>query len=104
MPTTKKTSTIKRVTVSLPEPLLGDLDTIAALLGLTRSATLSSLLENTLRITRTSLFPALLEAKHDIEGGVALEAVTKRYCASAKDLIDSEVASLLGGGSSDDDK
>ena len=74
---------VKKVTVSLPPDVLADLDHVAAVVGLSRSAFLSSLLGQSLPQTRA-----------------AVDALA-RYNAQSRDAIDSFMKKLISGGQDD---
>lgn len=92
---------VKKVTVSLPPKILADLDHIAALVGLSRSAFLSSILSQSLpeiKSTVDSLASVVAKANGDPDSSP--EALA-RYSAYSKDAIDTFILKLVSGGQDD---
>lgn len=101
----KSNSGVKRVTVSLPVHVLEDIDAIATLMGLGRSAFLSSLLAQTLPLSRataeTLMAKSIRQLELDRASGLDSEICLKRYRDSSRASIDSLIDSLLAGGQND---
>lgn len=96
---------VKRVTVSLPVHVVEDVDAIASLMGVGRSAFLSSLLSQTLPLARataeTLMQKTIKQLEQDHASGVDSETCLKRYRDSSRASIDSLIDSLLAGGQDD---
>ena len=107
MPTkkTKSSPGVKRVTISLPAHVLEDVDTIASMMGVGRSAFLSSILSQTLPLVRataeTLMQGVIKDLDKDYRSGVDSETCLKRYRDASQASIDGLIESLLAGGQDD---
>lgn len=79
----------KKISVSLPIDVFNDLDGLASLSGLSRSALLSAILSNVLPDVRDSVLSIAHSVDSDASG-------YRRYRSSSKALIDGYVSSLRG--------
>jgi len=82
---------ISKVTVSLPDDSLDELDAVAAVLGVTRSAALSAILNHTLTRAQNRL---VINTFQDYE---LRQATLKRYTSSSKAQIDRDLDNLILG-------
>lgn len=101
----KSSPGVKRVTVSLPAHVVEDVDAIANLMGVGRSAFLSSLLGRTLPLARATAETLMHRTIHDLEvdhkSGMDSETCLRRYRDSSRAAIDALIDSLLAGGQDD---
>jgi len=80
----------KKISVSLPVDVFKDLDGLAYLSGVSRSALLSAILSNVLPPLREKAISLGVECNDGSPG------LSRRYSSASKALIDSYVSSLRG--------
>jgi metal-responsive CopG/Arc/MetJ family transcriptional regulator len=93
---------VKKVTVSLPPEILTDLDHISGLVGLSRSAFLSSILAQSLpEIKATVDALAEIVTKATAESDSDPVGAQQRYNSHSKKAIDDFILKLTSGGQDD---